>query len=108
MPTAAYNVSGEYSMIKAAGDIGWIDEKAAVPDVWDSVWQSVQISLIRAAIMRLAPEQRSAIELAYFQGRTHVEIAEALQIPLGTVKARLRLGIIHLRQLLMQMGLKES
>jgi porphobilinogen synthase len=33
MPTAAYNVSGEYSMIKAAGDIGWIDEKAAVLEV---------------------------------------------------------------------------
>jgi RNA polymerase sigma factor (sigma-70 family) len=84
-----------------------LDERAAFPDVWDSVWQSVQISLIRAALMKLTPEQRSAIELAYFQGQTHVEIAETLQIPLGTVKARLRLGIIRLRQLLMQMGLKD-
>jgi RNA polymerase sigma factor (sigma-70 family) len=84
-----------------------LDGSAAFPDVWDSVWQSVQISLIRTALMKLSQEQRLAIELAYFQGQTHVEIAETLQIPLGTVKARLRLGIIHLRQLLMQMELKE-
>jgi len=45
-----------------------LDERAAFPDVWDSVWQSVQISLIRAALMKLSPAQRSAIELAYFQG----------------------------------------
>jgi porphobilinogen synthase len=37
MPTAAYNVSGEYSMIKAAGDIGWIDEKAAVLEVLTAI-----------------------------------------------------------------------
>ncbi len=85
-----------------------LDEKLAFPDVWDAVWQSVQSTQIRAALMKLSPKQRMVIELAYFQGWTHVEMAQALQIPLGTVKARVRLGLIHLRQLLTQMGLSET
>ena len=84
-----------------------LDEKLAFPDVWDAVWQSVQSAQIRAALMEMSPKQRLVIELAYFQGWTHVEMAQALQIPLGTVKARVRLGLIHLRQLLTQMGLSE-
>jgi len=84
-----------------------LDEKLAFPDVWDAVWQSVQSAQIRAALMEMSPKQRLVIELAYFQGWTHVEMAQTLQIPLGTVKARVRLGLIHLRQLLTQMGLSE-
>ncbi len=48
------------------------------------------------------------IELAYFQGWTHTEIAEGVQIPLGTVKARLRLGLIHLKHALEQVGMDET
>ena len=44
------------------------------------------------------------IELAYFQGWTHTEIAEGTQIPLGTVKARMRLGLLHLKQILSGIG----
>jgi len=55
---------------------------------------------IRKALGLLPPEQRAAIELAYFQGLTHVEIAMQTGDPVGTVKGRLRLGIEKLRGLL--------
>jgi len=84
-----------------------LDEHVSFPDVWDDAWRSVQSSQVRTALMRLSPEQRMVIELAYFQGWTHTEIAEGCQIPLGTVKARMRLGLSHLKRFLEQMGIDE-
>ena len=52
---------------------------------------------VRLAVARLAPEQKQAIELAFFSGLTQTEIAEVLRTPLGTVKARIRRGMIELR-----------
>lgn len=52
---------------------------------------------VRAATELLPGEQRRAIELAYFSGLTHVEIATELDLPLGTVKGRIRLGLEKLR-----------
>jgi len=83
------------------------DESASVPDVWDEAWRSIQSSQVRAALMDIPTEQRMVIELAYFQGWTHTEIAEGCQIPLGTVKARLRLGLHHLKRALEKMGVNE-
>jgi RNA polymerase sigma factor (sigma-70 family) len=83
------------------------DERAAFPDVWDEVWRSVQSTQVRTALMNIPTEQRMVIELAYFQGWTHTEIAEGCQIPLGTVKARMRLGLLHLKRALEQMGVSE-
>jgi RNA polymerase sigma factor (sigma-70 family) len=85
-----------------------LDGGIASPDVWDEAWQSVKSSQVRAALMKIPTEQRLVIELAYFQGWTHTEIAEGTQIPLGTVKARMRLGLIHLKQVLAQMGIDET
>jgi RNA polymerase sigma factor (sigma-70 family) len=83
------------------------DERAAFPDVWEEAWRSVQSAQVRAALMNIPTEQRMVIELAYFQGWTHSEIAAGCQIPLGTVKARLRLGLIHLKRALEKMGVNE-
>jgi RNA polymerase sigma-70 factor (ECF subfamily) len=55
---------------------------------------------LRAALSRLADEQRSAVELSFIEGLTHMEIAERLGIPLGTVKTRIRRGLLALRRLL--------
>ena len=52
----------------------------------------------RTAVKNLPPDQRQAIELAFFRGLTHAEIAESLNEPLGTVKARIRRGMLKLRQ----------
>ena len=84
-----------------------LHESFAYPDTWDEAWQSVKSSHVRAALMNIPTEQRLVIELAYFQGWTHTEIAEGTQIPLGTVKARMRLGLLHLKQILIKMGIDE-
>lgn len=52
---------------------------------------------VGAALHSLAAPQRLAIELSFFSGLTHLEIAERLGEPLGTVKTRIRLGVQHMR-----------
>jgi len=54
-------------------------------------------STVRGAIDELPADQRRVIELAYFGGMTHVEIASLLGMPLGTVKSRMRLGLARLK-----------
>jgi len=56
--------------------------------------------LVRSALQELSPEQREVIELAYFSGLSHSEIAAKLGQPLGTVKTRTRLGMMKLRDAL--------
>lgn len=57
-------------------------------------------AVVRAALDSLAPEQREVIELAYYGGMSHSEIAAVRGIPLGTVKTRTRLGLMRLREML--------
>ena len=59
--------------------------------------EAEQAVSVRCAVSALPKEQRRAIELAFFAGLTHPEIAEALHEPLGTVKARIRRGLLKLR-----------
>lgn len=67
----------------------------------DSTAEAAQASLearrVRAAMDSLTPIQREALELAYFGGYTHTEVATMLDLPVGTAKTRIRDGLIRLR-----------
>jgi RNA polymerase sigma-70 factor, ECF subfamily len=63
---------------------------------------------MRALIDELPEEQGRVIQLAYYGGFTHTEIAEMLETPIGTVKGRMRLGLDKLRSRLQGMGLSEA
>ncbi len=67
---------------------------------FDAVSSSETGALVRKAIQTLSKDQREAIELAYFSSLTQTEIAERLGEPLGTVKARIRRGMMKLRDIL--------
>ena len=61
---------------------------------------SQQRRRVLAALNTLKPEQRQPLELAYFSGLSHSELAARLGLPMGTVKTRIRLGMMKLRELL--------
>jgi RNA polymerase sigma-70 factor, ECF subfamily len=71
-----------------------------LPDVWTEVVANLDAAAVRAALAALTDVQREAIELAYFGGLTQVEIAEQTATPLGTVKSRMRLGLLAMRKVL--------
>lgn len=63
------------------------------------VEQSEEGQALRRAVMKLSRDQREAIEMAYFGGMTQQEIARRLQEPIGTIKARIRRGMMRLKKL---------
>ena len=67
-------------------------------EVFAETWRNSQREQVREALRGLPPEQLKVLELAYFSGYTHKEIAELLDLPLGTVKARMRLGLKKIRE----------
>ena len=67
------------------------------PDIWGEVAGRMDADSVRAAVMTLSPVQREAIALAYFGGLTQQEIADRTGAPLGTVKSRVRLGLMALK-----------
>ena len=66
----------------------------------DTALAQIEASAVRAALAQLPEEQRSLIELGFFGGVTHHEIARTTGIPLGTVKTRIRSGLRRLRSAL--------
>jgi len=75
-----------------------------LPDLWQEVAGNLDREEIAGAMARLTDVQREAIELAYWAGLTQPEIAERTGAPLGTVKSRVRLGLLALRRSLLEGG----
>ena len=88
---------GELLEASTPEDLGYGAEALAASD---SATTSDQAQAVRAAVAALPREQQRALELAFFSGLTQQEIAARLAEPLGTVKARIRRGLLKLRELL--------
>ena len=71
-----------------------------VDQVWDSVEQKLDVDRVRKGMASLTTIQREALTLAYFGGYTQSQVAQLLKLPLGTVKTRIRDGLIGLRDAL--------
>jgi len=91
------------------------DENPIIPQLVDdhvdvpaTAWANDQRRVIINALASLPTAQRQAIELAYFNGLSHQEIAEHLDRPLGTIKTRVRLGLQKLGTLLAFSGMQSS
>lgn len=66
--------------------------------------EAVDRHTVSAALSKLSPEHRDLLELAFYSGFSHAELAERLNLPLGTVKTRIRLAIVKMRDLLRGTG----
>ena len=88
---------------KAGRDVSdeGIAERLQAPEATDTeVVRRDEARRVRGALEELPPDQRQVIELAYFGGLTHSQIAEVLELPPGTVKGRMRLGLTKMRSAL--------
>jgi RNA polymerase sigma-70 factor (ECF subfamily) len=89
--TATINVDLEFQ----------VDERPQ-PDLLMAASQSEQ--QVRFALTQLSPDQMRVVELSFYEDKAHAEIAQMLEIPLGTVKSRLRLAMNRLRHLLSELS----
>jgi RNA polymerase sigma-70 factor (ECF subfamily) len=92
-------VRKESNVRKRTADVD-LELHEADDDVDREAWLNVRRDAVRAAITQLPDAQRTALELAFFAGLTHVEVAEKLDIPLGTAKTRIRTALLKLRDIL--------
>jgi RNA polymerase sigma-70 factor (ECF subfamily) len=67
-------------------------------EAFAETWRNSQRDQVSEALRELPSEQLKVLELAYYSGHTHAEIAELLGLPLGTVKGRMRLGLKRIRE----------
>ena len=70
----------------------------------EAAWVRERRRAVQAALAQLAPDQREAIELAYYGGLSQSELADRLGVPLGTIKSRMFAGLAKLRDLLPEEG----
>ena len=74
-----------------------IEGCASATDLRDETERSLVIEKVRVVMNEMSSDQRTALELAFFEGLTHTEIAEKTGEPLGTIKTRIRSGLQMLR-----------
>ena len=67
------------------------------PGPEERAWQNEHGQLVRSALQALPPKQRQAVALAFLEGLSHEQVAQALDVPLGTAKTRIRSGLTSLR-----------
>jgi RNA polymerase sigma-70 factor (ECF subfamily) len=84
------------------------DDRLALEDTWEEVCRREERAQLCRAMTHLSEKQRMVIELGYFQGYTHVEIAAMCGLPLGTVKSSMRLGLLALKRELVKRGAQEA
>lgn len=87
-------------LAEAAPDLQPAAPQGGDADSAGSLWVQEKADAVRAALAQLAPEQKQSIELAFFSGLTQHEVAARLNEPLGTIKARIRRGLLKLRDIL--------
>ena len=75
-------------------------------DVSHEAWDLALADKVSGALADLPKDERRAIELAYFDGRTYVEVAELLDAPEGTIKSRIRNGMRRMRSVLVEAGIQ--
>jgi RNA polymerase sigma-70 factor (ECF subfamily) len=92
-------VRREANVRKRTADVD-LELEEAKDDVDQETWLNIRRERVRAAIEELTDAQRESLELAFFAGLTHVEVAERLGIPLGTAKTRIRSALLRLRDIL--------
>lgn len=86
-------------------DEGGVTERLAAPELTDvEAERRMDSDHVRGALRELPDDQRQVIELSYYGGFTHLQIAEMLSLPAGTVKGRMRLGLGKMRIALGEAG----
>ena len=75
-----------------------LPQVVVAPDYEKAIDEKRRAERVRALLASLTPQQKKAIELAYFEGLSHSEIAAALKEPLGTVKSWIRNGLLRLKE----------
>jgi len=75
------------------------DEGAPIdPGIPATVEDDTEVSIVERVLAEMAPEHQKVLSMSLYEGYSHSEIAERLSLPLGTVKTRVRRGLIHIRQ----------
>jgi RNA polymerase sigma-70 factor (ECF subfamily) len=90
--------AGELPVDDDTDPLGQVAHDAAAPD--EQLGAARREAAVRQALRQLAPEQLQAVWLSFYDEQSHARIASDLNVPLGTVKSRIRLAVSHLRRLL--------
>lgn len=90
--------SREDTGLDAFLDSGSDSEIQEMPDPLEATMLAERARVVRESLQTLPPDQRAALEMAYLEGLSQTEIAERTREPLGTIKTRMRLAMIKLRE----------